>query len=135
MAWLCPTQVYVALCRLSQSSDAAARDAVRQGIDLMISNLAQAVANDASASTSVSHAAVSALTLEGAAESLLSKDSATSEAGTAGTAAPGTASLTASPSYARYLKRVLSEDGHVSLTLVHVLQIIVRNRDMFYSNR
>lgn len=124
-------QVYVALCRLSQSSDAAARDAVRQGIDLMISNLARALAHDASTAISAS-AAVGALSLEAAADSLLSKDSTPSGA-VAGTT--GNASLTSSPSYARYLKRVLSEDGHISLTLVHVLQVIVRNRDMFYPNR
>lgn len=120
-----PLQVYVALCRLSQSSDAAARDAVRQGIDLMISNLARALAHDGSTTISTS-AAVGALSLEAAADSLLSKDSTPSGA---------VAGTTGSPSYARYLKRVLSEDGHVSLTLVHVLQVIVRNRDMFYPNR
>jgi transformation/transcription domain-associated protein len=126
-------QVYVALCRLSQTSDSAARDAVRQGIDLMISSLAKAVANEAA---SASNAAVGALSFGAAAESLLSKDSTTSAVAGAGAASGGSSiNLTNSPSYARYLKRVLSEDGHISLTLVHVLQVIVRNRTMFYPNR
>ena len=122
----------MALCRLSQNSDAAARDAVRKGIDLMICNLARAAANDAS------HATAGSLPMEAATDSLLPKDSTTlgsTIAGIAGGAAGSLASSANSPSYARYLKRVLSEDGHVSLTLVHVLQIIVRNREMIYPNR
>ena len=123
----------MALCRLSQNSDAAARDAVRKGIDLMIPSLAKAA--PAEAIVGVSGAiTVAGVPLEAAADSFLSKDSsASAAAGSSGTAAP--VQLASSPSYARYLKRVLSEDGHATSTLVHVLQIIVRNRDLFYPTR
>lgn len=131
-------QVYVALCRLSQNSDAAAREAVRNGIDLMIPCLAKAAAAEAMAGPTGPSLMTAVVPIEAAAESLLSKDSATSgpsASALASTTAAGSASLSGSPSYARYLKRVLSEDGHASSTLVHLLQIIVRNRDMFYLNR
>lgn len=124
----------MALCRLSQNSDAAARDAVRKGIDLMIPSLAKAAPAEAiiGASGAIT---VAGVPLEAAADSLLSKDSSASATagGSSGLAAPGQQG--SSPSYARYLKRVLSEDGHATSTLVHVLQIIVRNRDLFYPTR
>ena len=130
-------QVYVALCRLSQNPDPAAKEAVRKGIDIMIPNLAKAAANEAGAAGS----SLPGLPVGDAGDSVISKDSAMSGAGVAsGAAAPaagaaGSGSLAGSPGYARYLKRVLSEDGHVSITLVHLLQVIVRNRDMFYQSR
>ena len=130
------SQVYVALCRLSQNSDPAARDAVRKGIDIMIPNLAKAAASEgASASAAAAAAATQpaagahALTEPGA-DLTISKDSATPGHTVA---VPG--NIGSSPSYARYLKRVLTEDGHVSVTLVHLLQVIVRNRDMFFQSR
>ena len=127
-----PLQVYVALCRLSQSSDAAARDAVRQGIDLMIPSLARAASTEPVAGVSGT-ISVAGVPLEAAADSLLSKESAVSVAGSGASSSAGQQS--SSPSYARYLKRVLSEDGHATSTLVHLLQIIVRNRDLFYLTR
>lgn len=39
------------------------------------------------------------------------------------------------PSYARYLRRVLLEDGHITSVLVHIFSLIVRNHDLFYSSR
>ena len=42
---------------------------------------------------------------------------------------------TSAPSFARYLKKVLVEDGHNVQTLHHILNMIVRNRDMFFSSR
>ena len=133
MAWHCPTQVYVALCRLSQSSDAAARDAVRQGIDLMIPSLAKASTEPVSAVYGT--LTVAGVPLEAAADSLLPKESAASTTASVPSSAVPPGQHTSSPSYARYLKRVLSEDGHATATLVHLLQIIVRNRDLFYPTR
>ncbi|PSC74456.1 transformation transcription domain-associated -like [Micractinium conductrix] len=123
-------QVYVALCRLSQNSEAAPKDAVRKGIDIMIPNLARAAAADAPVIGPV---------LVDTGDSVMSKDSTASGAAASGAACGvvgGGASVpSAAPSYARYLKRVLSEDGHMSVTLVHLLQVIVRNRDMFFQSR
>ena len=127
------SQVYVALCRLSQSTDPVAKEAVRKGIDIMIPNLARAAASEVpGAGVSGPQAAV-----EAAGEPAASKDSTASGLATSGAPAlgAGAAQSGSSPSYARYLKRVLSEDGHVSITLVHLLQVIVRNRDMFYQSR
>lgn len=125
-------QVYVALCRLSQNPDPAAREAVRKAIDIMIPNLARAAASEAAAG---GPAAAAVAADAGGADSVISKDSAASgPSASAAAAGAGGASL-GSPSYARYLKRVLTEDGHITATLVHLLQIIVRNRDMFYSSR
>lgn len=134
-------QVYVALCRLSQNTDPAAKEAVRKGIDIMIPNLAKAAASEALPAISAPGPGPvgGTASLEAAGESNVSKDSAASGAAASGIAAAaqgsGVGPLTGSPSYARYLKRVLSEDGHVSITLVHLLQVIVRNRDMFYQSR
>ncbi|KAL4439666.1 hypothetical protein ABPG75_002667 [Micractinium tetrahymenae] len=127
-------QVYVALCRLSQLSDPAAKEAVRKGIDIMIPNLARAAAAEMPGSSAPGTAPIEV------GDSVASKDSTTSGAAASAGApavgsAPGATGTSSSPSYARYLKRVLSEDGHVSITLVHLLQVIVRNRDMFYQSR
>lgn len=127
----------MALCRLSQLSDPAAKEAVRKGIDIMIPNLARAAASEPAGS-----GAPGAQFIE-VGESIAPKDSSASAAVSAAIqavsaqAGTGSASINAStsPSYARYLKRVLSEDGHVSITLVHLLQVIVRNRDMFFQSR
>lgn len=123
---LAVAQVYVALCRLSQVVEPSAREAVRKAIDIMIPNLARAAAVEASPSAA-GQGGASAVE---AADSVISKDSATS-----GQAAATIVSAPAGPSYARYLKRMLSEEGHVLQTLSHLLQIIVRNRDMFYQTR
>ena len=127
---LLPVQVYVALCRLSQNSEAAPKDAVRKGIDIMIPNLARAAAADAPVIGPV---------LVDTGDSIMSKDSTASGAAASGAAGGvvggGASGPSAAPSYARFLKRVLSEDGHVSVTLVHLLQVIVRNRDMFFQSR
>jgi hypothetical protein len=131
--------VYVALCRLSQITDPAAKEAVRKGIDIMIPNLAKAAASE-------TLPAISPLppgpmgSMEGAGDSVVPKDSAAFVPATFGIATAAQGSLgvgppIGSPSFARYLKRVLSEDGHVSVTLVHLLQVIVRNRDMFHQSR
>ncbi len=130
-------QVYVALCRLSQLSDPSAKEAVRKGIDIMIPNLARAAASEMPGSGAAAVPGAAPLELG---DSAASKDSTVSGAAAsaacihAGTAPIATGS-SSSPSYARYLKRVLSEDGHVSITLVHLLQVIVRNRDMFFHSR
>lgn len=124
----------MALCRLSQLSDPAAKEAVRKGIDIMIPNLARAAASEMPAPS-----IQSAVPMD-VGDSAASKDStalgaATSAAGIHAGSAPAAPGANTSPSYARYLKRVLSEDGHVSITLVHLLQVIVRNRDMFFQSR
>lgn len=128
--------MYVALCRLSQLSDLTAKEAVRKGIDIMIPNLARAALNETPGAGPAGGPAPAEM-----GDSVISKDSTISGPAASGmttTAAGGTNighGLGSSPSYARYLKRVLSEDGHVSVTLVHLLQVIVRNRDMFYQSR
>lgn len=124
----CPlVQVYVALCRLSQVTEHSAREAVRKAIDIMIPNLARAAAAEAS----LPAGGQGGSSIVEAVESAISKDSAASGLGVAAT--PVGAPV--GPSYARYLKRMLSEEGHVQQTLSHLLQIIVRNRDMFYQTR
>lgn len=125
----------MALCRLSQSTDPAAKEAVRKGIDIMIPTLARAAASEGGVSGAGQGQSVGPTSSEAAAaDSVISKDSATS--GPIGsTAGPGATGQMNSPSYARYLKRVLSEDGHLTNTLVHLLQVIVRNRDLFYGSR
>lgn len=132
-------QVYVALCRLSQSTDPAAKEAVRKGIDIMIPNLARAAASEALPATSLPSPgpAGTSVTMQAAEESSIGKEAAgPMPAGMALGVSAGASSVASScPSYARYLKRVLSEDGHVSITLVHLLQVIVRNRDLFYPSR
>jgi hypothetical protein len=132
-------QVYVALCRLSQSTDPAAKEAARKGIDIMIPNLARAAASEALPATSLPSPgpAGTSITMQAAGESSIAKEAAgPMPAGMALGVSAGASSVASScPSYARYLKRVLSEDGHVSITLVHLLQVIVRNRDLFYPSR
>lgn len=117
----------MALCRLSQVAEPSAREAVRKAIDIMIPNLARAAAAEASPPGA---AVQGGAPVAEAADSVISKDSATS-----GHAAATPVGAPAGPSYARYLKRMLSEEGHVLQTLSHLLQIIVRNRDMFYQTR
>ncbi len=39
------------------------------------------------------------------------------------------------PTWAKYLKRVLVEESHSLAHLIHILQLIVRQGDLFYSSR
>lgn len=39
------------------------------------------------------------------------------------------------PMYAVRLRQVITEEGHSSTVLVHILQMIVRNRELFYTSR
>jgi hypothetical protein len=98
----------------------------------MIPNLARAAANEnpPGHSTASTHALLSS-------GSVSHEGAGLKDAGGLGsaTAVASGSSGTSTPSFARYLKRVISEDGHVSTTLVHLLQVIVRNRDMFYHSR
>ena len=41
----------------------------------------------------------------------------------------------ATPSYSRYLKKILLEEGHSSSTLHQVFQMIVRHRELFFQTR
>ena len=100
----------------------------------MIPNLAKAAASEGTSASAAPAAAAAGAGTHALAEPggdlTISKDIAAP-----GHTAAVTGNIGSSPSYARYLKRVLSEDGHVSVTLVHLLQVIVRNRDMFFQSR
>jgi hypothetical protein len=123
-------QVYVALCRLSQNADPAAKDAVRKGIDIMIPNLARVPNSDGDSTGGLGSTGTQPVA-EPAGESAALGPASRPTSSCQGTALKSTGS----PIFARYLKRVLSEEGHVSVTLVHLLQVIVRNRDLFFQSR
>lgn len=125
-------QVYVALCRFSQSVDPAAKDAVRKSTDIMIPNLVRASNGDVDPTGGVISGSTGTQAVEATAGDSAAAGAACKPTSSSHGAAVGP---TGSPSFARYLKRVLSEEGHVSVTLVHLLQVIVRNRESFFRSR
>ncbi|KAL6768445.1 hypothetical protein ACKKBF_B39155 [Auxenochlorella protothecoides x Auxenochlorella symbiontica] len=112
-------QVYVALARMTQQ-ESAARDVVRQAVDtlLPIFNAGRAPGQEPETPPS-GDASLVPLAL-----------APRTTSGVGGPAGAGAAAP-----HARYLRRVLLEDGHIPATLAHIFSLIVRNHDLFYSSR
>eukprot|EP00887_Chlorella_sp_A99_P004017 scaffold11.g4017.t1 len=138
-AFLC---VYVALARLAQT-EAGARDAVRQAIDIMIPTLAavppepQGGAKPGGGGGGAAQDGGGGEAFHDGAHPLARAASAASpprgsgggggegSGGSAAAAGAAAAAAAQAPSYARYLKKaslVLVEEGHSSATLLHIFQ-------------
>ena len=119
-------QVYVALARPISTIDSSSRDVVRQAMDIILQILANAEATNAlDNEIQLPRGGSEQMSAPGGAPSLNSPSSISTLGGI-------TNSYTI---YARYLKKVLSEEGHSRAAQSHIFQIIVRNRDMFYDSR
>lgn len=115
-------KAFVNMVRL-QTYDAASRDAIRQAVDVIIPTLASIADKYALGVPGGEADATSAGSMETLGSMELSPMPANASSGRK------------YPSYALRLRQVIQEDGHSSGVLVHILQMIVRNRELFYTSR
>lgn len=113
-------KAFVNMVRIAPT-DASSREAVRQAIDIIVPLLAESP-DEVPMTTSDASEAISEVT------------SLSSFPGDVPTVSNG-GSGRKRPSYAAHLKKVVMEEGVGSPTLLIILQMVVRNRELFYSTR
>ena len=109
-------KAFVNMVRMTPA-DAASRDAVRQATDIIIPILVESPEGSGDAD-------ISDVTSPSAFPGDVPSD-----------ATGGASTKQKRPSYASQLKKVLNEEGYNSTTFLIVLQMVVRNREFFYTSR